>query len=308
LNRIAPGKSDTFVLDFANDLEGIQDAFEPYFTQTTAAPTDPNMLYTLQQRIENAHIIDPTEMQTGVAAILDPSSATQSAVLNAATDPAVQRWNAMADEDEQEDFRTALRDFVRAYAFLAQIVPYGEPGMESLYYYGKYLLVRLPKVADETGAVDVADKVVLTHLRTDLIADQEVISLTPGDIASLVAVTGGGAGKQYDEPLEALSALIAALNEKFGTDFTDADRIWFEQQEAHLVADEDARAAATNNDMDQYRIWVEPKIEEIIIDRHDSNESLFQAFFDKPDFRDLLVKYLVENSYKRIRDEHGEAG
>ena len=308
LNRTAPGKTDTFVLDFANDAEEIQDAFEPYFTQTTAAPTDPNMLYTLQQRIQAANIIDPTEMRAGVAAILVTGSAAQSAALNAATDPAVDRWNAMDDEDEQEDFRTALRDFVRAYAFLAQIVPYGDPDMESLYYYGKYLLQRLPKVADESGAVDLADKVVLTHLRTDLIADQDDISLSPGDVEALVAVTGGGAGKKYDEPLEALSALIAALNEKFGTDFTDADRIWFEQQEAHLVADEDAQAAAKNNDMDQYRIWVEPKIEEIIIDRHDSNESLFQAFFDKPDFRELLVKYLVENSYKKIRDEHGEAG
>ena len=307
LNRTTPGKQDTFILDFTNDAEDIQDAFDPYFTQTTASPTDPNLLYTLQQRIEGANVIDPLEMKTGVAAILATGSQA-SAVLNAAIDPAVERWMSMPDEDEQELFRTALRDFVRAYAFLAQIVPYGDAEMESLYYYGKYLLTRLPKVADDSGAVDVADKVTLTHLRTDLIADQESISLSTGDVESLVAISGGGAGRQHEEPLEALSALIAALNERFGMDLTEADRIWFEQQEAHLVEDENVQAAARNNDLDQFRVFVEPVIEDKIIDRHEANDVLFQAFFDKPDFRELLLKMLVENSYKRIRDEHGRAG
>ena len=306
LNRTTPGKEDTFVLDFTNDAVDIQDAFEPYFTQTTASPTDPNLLYTLQQRIEAANIIDPVEIATGVAAILATGSQA-SAALNAATDPAVERWLSIPDEDEQELFRTALRDFVRAYAFLAQIVPYGDAEMESLYYYGKYLLTRLPKLADDTGAVDVADKVTLTHLRTDLIAEKENLSLSAGEAESLVAIAGDGAGKQHEEPLEALSALIAALNERFGMDLTDADRIWFEQQEAHLVEDENVQAAARNNDLDQFRVFVEPVIEDKIIDRHGANDVLFQAFFDRPDFRDLLMKMLVENSYNRVRGEHGEA-
>src|ERR1039458_4653556 len=31
LNRIYPGKQETFVLDFVNEAEGIQQAFQPYF-------------------------------------------------------------------------------------------------------------------------------------------------------------------------------------------------------------------------------------------------------------------------------------
>ena len=38
LNRTHPGKDDTFVLDFANNAEEIQDAFEPFFEETSAAP------------------------------------------------------------------------------------------------------------------------------------------------------------------------------------------------------------------------------------------------------------------------------
>jgi hypothetical protein len=33
---------------------------------------------------------------------------------------------------------------VRAYAFLGQVVPFADPHLEELYYYGKYLLTKLP--------------------------------------------------------------------------------------------------------------------------------------------------------------------
>ena len=52
LNRTHPGKDDTFVLDFANDAEEIQDAFQPYYEQTVAPPTDPNLLYTAQREVK----------------------------------------------------------------------------------------------------------------------------------------------------------------------------------------------------------------------------------------------------------------
>ena len=60
--------------------------------------------------------------------------------------PAVVRWQDLEDEITQEDYRTALRDFVCAYSFLAQIVPFQDTELETLCYYGKFLLLRLPRV------------------------------------------------------------------------------------------------------------------------------------------------------------------
>ncbi|HET7327103.1 MAG TPA: hypothetical protein VFJ14_07415 [Nocardioidaceae bacterium] len=70
LNRTHPGKEDTFILDFVNTAEEIQEAFRPFFTETTATPTDPNMLYNLQQRILDARVIDSGEMSQAVEAVL----------------------------------------------------------------------------------------------------------------------------------------------------------------------------------------------------------------------------------------------
>jgi type I restriction enzyme R subunit len=304
LNRIAPGKTDTFVLDFVNDPEEIREAFAPFFTQTTAAPTDPNILFNLQQRIFAANVIDPDEMAAGVEAILR-GGAAGSAKLNAAIDPAVDRWAALDDESEQEDFRTALRDFTRAYAFLAQIVPFSDTELEALYYYGKFLLLKLPR-PDTGGGVDLDGAVVLTHLRTDLIAEQSNLSLTEGSDEALTG-PGEGRGKQHEQPLEPLSALINALNERFGMDLGDADRIWFEQQEAALREDEDVKVVALNNDFQQFEVYLEPKVEGAIVDRQESNDTLFQAFFDKPEFKEQMLRWLTRSLYDGIRKDHGQS-
>ena len=297
LNRIHPGKDDTFVLDFANDADTITEAFRPYLSQTTAAPTDPNVLYTLQRRVDDATILDPDEVNRGVEAIL-AGGTKGSKELNAATDPAVERFKDL-DEEDAELFRTALRDFVRTYAFLAQIMPFTDPDMERLYYYGKYLLTRLPNV-NQGGAVDLDESVVLTHLRTELISEETNISPDKGSDEPLVSI-GTGEGRQNSPTEERLSELIAALNERFGMNLTDADRIWFEQQQEALAQDEQIQAAAQGNDLGQFSVFVGPHMDRLIYERHGANDELLKAYFDKPEFKELMSQAVIRNLYDRLR-------
>ncbi|RKT79216.1 type I restriction enzyme R subunit [Terracoccus luteus] len=300
LNRTHAGKEDTFVLDFVNRGEEIREAFQPWFTETTATPADPNLLYNLQRRILDASIIDSAEMAAAVDAVLRGGPAA-NATLNRYTDPAVARWHDL-DEDDREGFRTAVRDFVRAYAYLAQIVPFRDPELEQLYYHGKYLITRLPRT-DSSGSVDLGDAVVLTHLRTELLAEQEVLSLTEGSDEPLPGHLGEGRGKQHEEPMDRLSELINALNERFGMDLGEGDRIWFEQQQAALAEDEDVRLVALNNDFRQFEVYLEPKVQEKVVQRHEANDSLFQAFFDKPEFKEQMLRWIGRALYDGIRDD-----
>lgn len=297
LNRIHPGKDDTFVLDFANAYDDVVAAFAPYYRQTAAAPTDPNLLYTLQRRIEDAGVLDQTEVAAGVAAILTGGT-KGSAALNAATDPAVDRWRAL-DEDERELFRTALRDYVRAYAFIAQIAPPMGAELEGLYFYGKYLQTRL--LDDEDPAtVDLGDAVVLTHLRTELTA--EVVGTAAlGEEQDPLQAFHDGTGRQHSMPEERLSELINALNERFGMNLGDADRIWFEQQEEALAADADVQAAAQGNDLDQFSVFIGPHMDRLIFERHTANDDLLRAYFDKPEFKEMMSAVIVEKLYERLR-------
>ena len=78
LNRTHPGKDDTFVLDFANAVEDIRDAFAPFYEDTAAAPTDPNVLYTHAAHPARRHVIHPDEMAAAVAALLAGGHRTRS--------------------------------------------------------------------------------------------------------------------------------------------------------------------------------------------------------------------------------------
>lgn len=299
LNRIYPGKGETFILDFANSAKEIQDSFKPFFEQTSASPTDPNILYTLRRTLGDAGVLDPSEVAVAVSALLRGGAANQK-IVYANLNPAVGRFVAL-DADAQSKFRDTLKSYVHAYAFLAQVMPWTEKDLEEMYLYGRALRALLPG-APEDPLPQISDSVLLTHLRTEVVAVEEKLSLDQGTDEPGVALPGGGAGKQNESPVSRLSILIETLNERFGMNLNDADRVWFEQQKQAVKDSDDVRVVALNNDRDQFSIVLEKFAEDAIIDRHQANGALFNAFFEKPGFREALLEYLG-SAYDEIRDE-----
>lgn len=298
LNRTEKGKDDTFVLDFVNNAEDIQAAFRPFFQETSATPSDPNMLYNLQTRIMSAGIVAVAEMRAAVEGILRGGT-VGNAALKANTDTAVERWSDLESDSDRDEFRSSSRDFVRAYAFLAQVITFSDRELEELYYYLKYLLTRLA-ASDGGGAVDLDSSVILTHIRTNLIEDAEDLGLATGSEEPGSSFMQAGRGSAGLNPTALLSELIGKINERYGLNLTDADRIWFEQQMEHMSANEDIRAVAKANDFDNFEIYLNPVIEGEIIERHEANQELFSAFFNKPEFQGLVVQTIARELYKKF--------
>lgn len=151
--------------------------------------------------------------------------------------------------------------------------------------------------------LQLSDSVLLTHLRTELRAEEERLSLSEGTDESGVALPGGGEGKQFDEPVDRLSTLIAALNERFGMNLGDADRVWFEQQLVDAKSDDALRVIALNNDRAQYQVASDRRAEERLIERHAANGELFGAVYARPEFKRRLFDFLAEVSYRYFREE-----
>ena len=297
LNRIHPDKEDTFVLDFVNDAEEIQEAFRPYYEETTSVPTDPNILFNLQQRLMAANILHKDEMRLAVDGILKATTAGSSA-LKANTDTAVERWNLL-DDESKIDFKSLCRNYVAAYSFLSQIVPFKNLELEELYYYTKMLERRL-LLGTGGGTVDIDDSVVLTHLRTQIIAQNEDLSLEHGTEDPMDPAIIESAGGKPEEQTELLSRLIADLNDRFGLNLTDADRIWFEQQQQHYANDPDLMEVARANDYDNFEMHFVPLVADGLIERHEANEDLFKAFFNQPDFQRMMTRALSMSLYNHF--------
>ena len=297
LNRTHPGKADTFVLDFANTAEEIRAAFEPFYEESFATPTEPNVLYRMEHDLMAAAVLSLVEMDAAVSALLSGDPALQS-VIYGNLDPAVGRFAAL-DDDAQEEFRGTLEHFCRAYAFVAQVMPWADTDLERLFLYGRLLLLELP-TGDNDPMPQLSRSVQLTHLRIAVTSD-EAITLTAADEPG-AALPGEGKGRTAEPVIDKLSALISAMNDKYGADLGEADKVWVDQQWVVVKEDGEMRDVALNNDRSQFEMVLEQKVKDLLVDRHDKNGVLFDLFFANPDFQASLVRYLA-GTYDEFRSE-----
>ncbi|MBW4701230.1 type I restriction endonuclease subunit R [Micromonospora sp. RL09-050-HVF-A] len=315
LNRIHPLKAqgDVFVLDFVNEAGDVAAHFRPYFETAATTPTDPNLLYTAQHAVTGYPVLVDSEMQAYAEALLaaeakattDTGLQRAHAALYRFTEPAVDRFKALAEQDPEAatGFRSALRDYTRMYAFLSQVVPYHDDDLERLYLYGRALLNRLPRQQDPS--VDIGE-VQLTHLRVSKTGEHDA-SLTPEGEQMLPGFLGGAVGTQNDPDRVALSELIDAFNDRFGIGLGEADKVWVEQQIVALAEDGTLEAAAMVNDESNFGVVCDRRIEDVILSRHDDNGKLMQRYLDDESLRSQLNQFARRQAYQMIRRRKGIA-
>jgi type I restriction enzyme R subunit len=301
LNRIHPLKSSTFVLDFRNETEDIVEAFEQFHGRTVAPPTDPNILWDTRRQLDDFDVIRPEEVEAAVEPLLKVggSDEKRSAAAYAAIAPAKERFEALKEE-RRTDFRDVLTRFVRTYAFVSQIADVSDSALERDYLFCRALALYLR----DTGTVErlnLSTEVELTHLRHQVTFSGE-LSLTDeeGEVASFF---GEGQGRQQDQELEHLSNIVEVLNERFGTDLTDVDKLLLDQFEESWVADNELSDQAKNNSLDNFRLVFDRKFLETIVTRVDSNEEIFKRILDDEDFQAALSDFYLRRVYERLRQE-----
>ena len=146
LNRMIAGKKNTYILDFQNSIDDIQEAFRPFFQATTLEETsDPNQIYELEAKLRSFGILDESEIdrfaEIFFSGDLTPNDRIQ---LEGLVREAVNRFSYEGDEGKQEEFRQLLKSFMRFYSFVAQIVSLSDNNLEKLYAYTAWLVRLLP--------------------------------------------------------------------------------------------------------------------------------------------------------------------
>lgn len=296
LNRTMDGKDGTVVIDFRNDAADIQKAFAPYYGVTLADHTDPNELHDSRVALDEFGVLRRDEIAQLTELLLKPPSQQANARINAALQPAVDRFHHDLEEDEQEAFRDALNRFVRTYAFLSQLVSFGDPELERDYLFCK-ALARLIRRAPG-GQIDLGDEVELTHLRQDLTFEGKIaLDGTEGEVQTILA--GSGRPKEVEE--DPLSAIIAVLNERYGAQITDADRLHLDAAIADLVTDPQVQQQAAANTVDNFRIDFERRFDGALLDRHEANRELTYRIIQTPELKSALVGEYAALAYRRAR-------
>jgi type I restriction enzyme R subunit len=302
LNRKIPGKDEPFVLDFVNPPDDIYRAFKPYYDATSLQETsDITKLEALKHELNQAQVYHWSEVEA-FAKVFYKSPANQKASDHAAMQqqlqPAVDRFKAMPDEEKREEFRDKLNGYVRVYAFISQIVPYADPEMEMLYSYGRFLVPHLLRERDPT--IKLTDEVGLQYYRLERISSAP-IDLRIGEAEGVRSPTDVGTGKAKDEKAP-LSEIITVLNDRFGTEFTEEDRLFFEQIKERAAKNEQIiKTARANPQFEKFSLGIRKLIEEMMIQRMGENDKIVTRYMDDSEFRNSAFPILAREILEAIR-------
>jgi type I restriction enzyme R subunit len=297
LNRTHPEKKGTLVLDFANESDEIKAAFEPYYETTLLSEaTDPNLLYELQTRLAAFPVYDAADVEAFAKVYFDPK-ATQDR-LYAVLAPVVGRVPALSNE-EQHDFRGQLTDYVRLYAFLAQVLTFADADLEKLYVFARHLRRLLPAGREELPR-EVQQNIDMESYRIQQTGSGRVsLERRPGVLDPVSSRQGHGV---TPEELETLSRIIAELNERFGLNLGPEHRVTLGQMMEKLDDDAALDAAARVNTRENVRLTFDQKVEHVIQEIVDSNFDLYKRITDDRAFGEAIKNFLFDQYLRAHRN------
>lgn len=295
LNRTQPGKNETLVLDFVNEADAIQAAFQPYYEATLLSKqTDPNVLYALQAELDDTQLYTAEEIDAFITAYFK-GDWKNPAPLYALLDPIVARV-AELPREERLTFRTGLNSFIRLYAFLSQIVPFTETDWEQRFHFYRLLLnrilQRLPDSGD--GLPDaIREQVDISFYRaqrtyTGAIALEHRIS----EIPPVGREAYGGAPPAPER--NALSVIIEELNTIFGIRTNGDAEAAIAHLQAKLSADIALEKGAEVNPPETFRALFDDIADDHFGDMVDAFFKFYRDISANPDAKQRFFDWLFE--------------
>ena len=286
LNRVAPGKTETLVLDFVNEPDEIQAAFQQYYETTILEEeTDPNRLYDLQRRLEEFDLFDDDIVDGFCLIFYDKNKPAER--LQGILDRVVDKWSERESE-EREEFRSALQSYIRRYGYISQLITFADPALEKLYVFSRSLNKKLPKREYEDVS-DVLASVDLDSFRVQKIHDNLQLPLEAGD--SEVPGIGGDVPIIKDPTQDLLSIIIQTLNDTYQTDFTEEDKVDIETIRRKVRADESLQQVIQGDNTETNKFY---KFEQVF------DEILLDFVNTKLDLYTKLKKREVNNNLKHL--------
>lgn len=301
LNRCHPKKKDTFILDFANDPEDIKESFQRYYKMTTlAGETDPNKLNDLIFELDEFNIYTQAEIDLYCRKYLGSSPREE---LDPIIDTCVERFKNDLQEDQQIACKSAMKNFVRIYTFLAAIMPFGSEDWEKRWTFYKYLVTKLPKLKDDDFTEGLLESIDFDQLR---IVEQEAakISLENENAEIAPVPTGNGAAGKKEPDLVKLSDILEEFNQRFGGvewEYPDKVKKDIDELPKELAENESFANAVLHADESTVQIEGGDALQQIIVKNMAARSELFRIFLENQEFQNFLVERVISAARTMVR-------
>jgi type I restriction enzyme R subunit len=298
LNRAHPKKSDVFVLDFMNDTDTIGKSFAAYYRTTILSEeTDPNKLHDLKAVLDGYQVYTPAQIDEFVTLYLDNADRDR---LDPILDVCVAVYKEQLDEDGQIDFKGKAKAFVRAYSFLATVLPYTNADWEKLSIILNFLISKLPAPKEDDLSRGILEAIDMDSYRVEKLATMRI--QLPDEDAEISPVPTTGGGRKAEAELDHLSNIVRMFNDQFGNiDWTDKDRVHrliTEDIPNRVAADKAYQNAMKNSDKQNARIEHDKALERVMTAVLKDDTQLYGLFKDNDSFGRWLTDTVFGMTYR----------
>ena len=299
LNRAHPKKHDAFVLDFSNDADIIQHSFADYYRATILAEeTDPNKLHDLKAALDGYQVYSPAQVDDLVEKYLSEAGRDR---LDPILDRCVSLYREQLDEDGQVEFKGNAKAFLRAYGFLAAILPYTYAEWEKLSIFLTFLVPKLPAPVEDDLSKGILEAIDMDSYRVEKQAARDI--QLPDEDAEIGPVPTDGGGQKPEPEMDRLSNIVRDFNDRFGNvEWKDQDKIEkaiFEELPAKVAGNSAYQNAMENSDEQNARIEHDKALQHAITDYLSDPTELFKQFSDNESFRRWLSETVFAITYRR---------
>jgi type I restriction enzyme R subunit len=300
LNRCHPKKRDTFVLDFANDVESIQESFQRFYKTTILShETDPNKLNDLIQEIEDANIYTSEEVEE---LNVKYWSGAERETLDPIVNIAVERFKEL-DDNQQIACKSSIKSFIRLYPFLAAVLPYKSTEWEKLNTYFSLLVRKLPILRTEDYTIGLKEAIDFDQLR--IIKNEEQKIELVDENSEIDPIPVGQSKGSTDVELVKLSEILDEFNDINWLDKEKAKQ-QLDELPQRLQADEAFVNAARNSDMATAQQQCNMSLLTIIAQMLNENTEFCRNYLDNPDFMSFINNKVFQNAYNAVAKPEGD--
>lgn len=302
LNRCHPKKQDTFVLDFANDPEMIQKAFQDYYKTTVlVGESDVNKLNDLTETIEGFCFYTQDDVDRVVELKLTGNDDDRPA-MDAVLDGVTERFKEELNEDEQIVCKSGIKNFNRCYPYFSSIMPFESAEWEKQYIFYSLLVKKLPKLKIEDFTEGLIDNIDFDKYR--IVKEEERQIVLENENAEVAPVpVGHGTGKPVPE-MEALSTIVKDFNELFGNiDWKNRDEVQRQINElpARIAGSVDFANAVKNGDCQVAQITFNDDMIAIVAAMLEEKTEFVQTYFGNKDFQNFVNARVYQAAVSRLR-------
>ena len=297
LNRMYPGKTEVFVLDFRNDYEDIKQSFAPYYTDLElVGETDPNLLYQLESFIDSFKFVKDDDLKAFLSiAIKDRRSVSDVAKWNGILSKAKSVYDAIPEEENKYKARKSIIKLVEGYSWVIQVTDFEDAELHEkcIFYrhFAKYLRT------GDNERIDASKLVEFVKFKQKKTRDG-----SEGGAVNPVNKTKVGQYSKVqpkdEDVMVRIDELIKELNELFGLGLDPKTQSPFVHQLINILSsDKDVEVRAKNNTEQDLQLYITKKIEEILVQGQDVNADFSDKVLENVDMKTMLVALLTSEIF-----------